>query len=67
MGLDGDRRVGKTKTKMSKRIEDPLVAEFRYELMPGRYVRWDEVSRLVQNLDRVHDLVNAVKTANGLK
>ena len=48
---------------MSKRIEDPLVAEIRYELMPGRFVRWDEVSRLANNLDRVHekleDLVKA--------
>ena len=40
---------------MSKRIEDPLVAEIRHELMPGRLVRWDEVSRLVDNLDRVHE------------
>ena len=40
---------------MSKPKEDPLVAEIRYELMPGRFVRWDEVSRLVHNLDRVHE------------
>jgi hypothetical protein len=43
--------------KMSKRIEDPLVAETLYELMPGRLVRWDEVSRLVHNLDRVQEKV----------
>jgi tetratricopeptide (TPR) repeat protein len=47
---------------MSKRIEDPLVTEIRCELMPGRYVRWDEVSRLVNNLDRVHEkLASLVK------
>ena len=49
--------------KMRKRMhEDPLVAEIQYELMPGRYVRWDEVSRLVHNLDRVHEKVEGLVT-----
>src|SRR2546423_426011 len=48
---------------MSKRIEDPLVAEIRHELMPGRFVRSDEVSRLVHNLDRVHEKLEGVVTA----
>lgn len=49
---------------MSKRKQDDeLAAEIRYELMPGRYVKWDEVSRLVHNLDRVHEKVaGLVKT-----
>ena len=43
---------------MSKRKQDDeLAAEIRYELMPGRYVEWDEVSRLVHNLDRVCEKV----------
>ena len=40
---------------MSRRAEDPLATEIQYELMAGRLVRWDEVSRLVHNLDRVHE------------
>ncbi|MGO9199180.1 MAG: DUF6880 family protein [Limisphaerales bacterium] len=48
---------------MSKRTEDPLVAEIRYELMPGRFVKWDEVSRLVHNLARVHEKVEALVKA----
>jgi len=44
---------------MSKRIEDSLVTEIRYVLVPGRFVRWDEVSRLVHNLDRVLEKVEA--------
>lgn len=48
---------------MSKRAEDPLVAEIRYELMPGRLVRWDEVSRLVHNLDRVHEKLEGLARA----
>jgi len=50
--------------KMNKRVqEDPVVVEIRYELMPGRYVRWDEVSRLVHNLDRVHEKVEGLVKA----
>jgi hypothetical protein len=45
---------------MSRRVEDPLAADIRYELMPGRFLRWDEVSRLVHNLDRVHEKVEGV-------
>jgi hypothetical protein len=40
-----------------RRREDPLVTEICCELMPGRHVRWDEVSRLVHNLDRVLEKV----------
>lgn len=42
---------------MSKRTEDPLVAEIRSALMPGRFVNWDAVSGLVDNLDRLHQKV----------
>ncbi len=49
---------------MSKRVEDdPLVAEIRHELMPGRYVPYDEVSRLVQNLEQVCEKVGALVKA----
>ena len=48
---------------MSKRTEDPLVAEIRYALMPGRLVKWDAVSGLVDNLDRVHEKVEATVKA----
>ena len=48
---------------MSKRAEDPLVAEIRYELMPGRFVRWDDVSRLVHNLDRVQEKLEGLVKA----
>jgi Family of unknown function (DUF6880) len=48
---------------MSKRAEDPLVAEIRIALMPGRFVRWNEVSDLVCHLDRAKEQVEAlVKT-----
>ena len=46
-----------------RRIEDPLVTEIRYELMPGRFIRWDEVSRLAHNLDRVHEKVEELVQA----
>ena len=49
--------------RMSKRTDDPLVAEIRYELMPGRFIRWDEVSRMVGNLDRVHEKVQGLVKA----
>src|SRR6266404_1032455 len=49
--------------RMSKRAEDPLVGEIRYELMPGRFVRWDQVSRLVDNLDRVHEKLDGLVKA----
>jgi hypothetical protein len=48
---------------MNKDREDPLVGEIRYELMPGRFVKWDEVSRLVLNLDRVCEKVEALVRA----
>ena len=48
---------------MSKRVEDPLVADIRHELMPGRFVRWDEVPRLVDNLDRVHERLEGLVKA----
>lgn len=48
---------------MRKDKEDPVVSEIRYELMPRHYVRWDEVSQLVHNLDRVHEKVDALVKA----
>ncbi len=48
---------------MSKRAEDPLIAEIRIALMPGRFVRWNEVSGIISNLDGVHERVETlVKT-----
>ncbi len=44
---------------MSRRTEDPLVAEIRHALMPGRFVKWDAVSGLVDNLNQVHGKVEA--------
>jgi len=38
---------------MSKRAEDRLVPEIRIALMPGRFVRWNEVADQVYKLDRV--------------
>ncbi len=52
---------------MSKRVEDPLIAEIRYELMPGQFVRWDAVSRLVHNLDRVHQKLEGLVQAGDLE
>ncbi len=48
---------------MSKRSEDPLIPEIRIALMPGRFVRWNEVSDLVNKLDRVQDRVEALVKA----
>jgi hypothetical protein len=39
---------------MSRRTEDPLIAEIRNALMPGRFVKWDAVSGLAGNLDQMH-------------
>lgn len=50
-------------TGMSKRTEDPLVAEIRHALMPGRFVKWDAVSALVMSLDKVHEKVEALVKA----
>ena len=49
---------------MSKRRkEDPLVTEIQHELMPGRFVRYDEVCRFTDNLDRVHERLEALVKA----
>ncbi len=45
---------------MSKSVEDPLVADIRSALMPGRFVRWNEVSGMVSKLDRVQGRVEAL-------
>ena len=52
---------------MSNRAEGPLVAEIRIALLPGRFVRWDEVSGMVSNLDRVLDRVEALVKAGEAK
>lgn len=52
---------------MSKRAEDPLIPEIRIALMPGRLVRWNEVSGMVSNLDRVQERVEALGNAGGAK
>ena len=56
---------------MSRRTEDPLVAEIRHALMPGRFVKWDAVSGLVDNLDQVHTRVErsvkAVEAARAVR
>jgi tetratricopeptide (TPR) repeat protein len=52
---------------MSKRAEDPLVADIRSALMPGRFVRWNEVSGMVSNLDRVQGRVEALVKAGEAK
>lgn len=49
---------------MTKRAkQDPLVAEIQRELMPGRFVRHDAVSGLTQNLDRMHERLDALAKA----
>lgn len=48
---------------MSKRAEDPLIPEIRIALMPGRFVRWNEVSGMVSNLDRVQERVEELVKA----
>ena len=50
---------------MSKSTEDPLVAEIRHALMPGRLVKWDAVSGLVADLDQVHEKVEASVKRSG--
>lgn len=45
---------------MSRDTEDPLVAEIRNALLPGRFVKWDAVSGLVGNLDQMHERVEAL-------
>lgn len=52
---------------MSKRAEDPLIPEIRIALMPGRFVRWNEVSGMVSNLDRVQERVEALVKAGEAK
>jgi hypothetical protein len=52
-----------TMSSMSTRAEDPLVAEIRHALMPGRFVKWDAVSGLVDNLDQVNEKVEALVKA----
>src|SRR5207237_5802883 len=53
---------------MNKRAEDPLVVEIRHALMPGRFVKWDAVSGLVDNLDQVHEKVEAsVKAGDAVR
>lgn len=46
---------------MKKRArEDPLVTKIQHELMLGHFVRHDDVSELINGLDRVHDQVEAL-------
>jgi tetratricopeptide (TPR) repeat protein len=52
---------------MSKRAEDPLIPEIRIALMPGRFVRWHEVSDMVSNLDRIQERVEALVEAGEAK
>jgi hypothetical protein len=52
---------------MSKRVADSLAVEFRKELMVGRYVRWNEVSQLVYQLDRVHKKTEGLVKAGQAK
>ena len=52
---------------VSKKTGDPLVAEIRHALMPGRFVKWDAVSGLVENLDQVRERVEASVKAGEAK
>ena len=57
---------------MSKRPnKDPLVAEIQSELMPGQFFRHEKVSGLVDNLERVHEklqaLVKGAEPARGVR
>ena len=46
---------------MKKRArEDPLVTKIQHELMLGHFVRHDDVSELINGMDRVHDQVEAL-------
>jgi hypothetical protein len=52
---------------MSKRAEDPPVSEIRIALVPGRFVRWNEVAGMVSDLDGVQQRVEALVRAGEAK
>jgi tetratricopeptide (TPR) repeat protein len=54
-------KLPKTMNKPSK--ADPLIGEIGLELMPGQFLRRDEVSDLVTNLDGMHRKLEVLVTA----
>jgi len=48
--------------------QDPLIDEIRHALMPGQFFRWDEVSELVEDLEKLlRKLEFLVKTGNSAR